>query len=81
MNSSNTHSFRGALSAAFAAAIVATFSFLSCVGSLACSMLPRRVPHRLTLAVVGALMALVLVLRPAGLTGGRELSLRRVGIG
>ena len=29
------------------------------------------------LVVVGAVMALVLVLRPSGLTGGRELSLRR----
>jgi branched-chain amino acid transport system permease protein len=29
--------------------------------------------------VVGALMALVLVLRPAGLTGGRELAVPRVG--
>ncbi|MBA2461925.1 MAG: hypothetical protein H0V45_09210, partial [Actinobacteria bacterium] len=29
------------------------------------------------LVVVGALMALVLVLRPTGLTGGRELTLRR----
>jgi len=29
------------------------------------------------LVVVGALMALVLVLRPSGLTGGRELTLRR----
>jgi hypothetical protein len=26
--------------------------------------------------VVGALMALVLILRPAGLTGGRELAFR-----
>jgi branched-chain amino acid transport system permease protein len=30
------------------------------------------------LVVVGALMALVLVLRPSGITGGRELRLRRV---
>jgi branched-chain amino acid transport system permease protein len=29
------------------------------------------------LVVVGAVMALVLILRPSGLTGGRELSLRR----
>ena len=29
------------------------------------------------LVVVGALMALVLILRPSGLTGGREVTLRR----
>jgi len=29
------------------------------------------------IVVVGALMALVLILRPAGLTGGREVSFRR----
>jgi branched-chain amino acid transport system permease protein len=37
-------------------------------------------PNGTRLVVVGALMALVLILRPAGLTGGRELSLRRVGL-
>jgi branched-chain amino acid transport system permease protein len=37
-------------------------------------------PNGTRLFVVGALMALVLILRPAGLTGGRELSLRRVGL-
>jgi branched-chain amino acid transport system permease protein len=36
-------------------------------------------PTGTRLVVVGALMALVLVLRPSGLTGGRELRLRRVG--
>ena len=35
-------------------------------------------PDGTRLAILGALMALVLVLRPSGLTGGRELSLRRV---
>jgi branched-chain amino acid transport system permease protein len=35
-------------------------------------------PSGTRLVVVGALMALVLVVRPSGLTGGRELSLRRV---
>ena len=35
-------------------------------------------PAGTRLVVVGALMALVLVLRPSGLTGGRELRLRRV---
>jgi branched-chain amino acid transport system permease protein len=34
-------------------------------------------PAGTRIVVVGALMALVLILRPAGLTGGRELSLRR----
>lgn len=34
-------------------------------------------PAGTRLIVVGALMALVLVVRPSGLTGGRELSLRR----
>ena len=34
-------------------------------------------PTRSRLVVVGAVMALVLILRPSGLTGGRELSLRR----
>ncbi|HSC90427.1 MAG TPA: branched-chain amino acid ABC transporter permease [Gaiellaceae bacterium] len=36
------------------------------------------VPAGTRLVVVSALMALVLVLRPSGLTGGRELRLRRV---
>lgn len=35
-------------------------------------------PNGSRLVVVGALMALVLVLRPSGITGGRELGLRRV---
>jgi branched-chain amino acid transport system permease protein len=35
-------------------------------------------PNGSRLVVVGALMALVLVLRPSGLTGGRELRLHRV---
>jgi branched-chain amino acid transport system permease protein len=34
-------------------------------------------PNGSRLVVVGALMALVLVLRPSGITGGRELSLPR----
>jgi branched-chain amino acid transport system permease protein len=34
-------------------------------------------PAGTRIVVVGALMALVLILRPAGLTGGRELSLRQ----
>jgi branched-chain amino acid transport system permease protein len=34
-------------------------------------------PAGTRIVVVGALMALVLILRPAGLTGGREVSLRR----
>ena len=34
-------------------------------------------PKGSRLVVVGALMALVLVLRPSGITGGRELSLPR----
>jgi branched-chain amino acid transport system permease protein len=34
-------------------------------------------PAGTRIVVVGALMALVLILRPAGLTGGRELSIRR----
>ena len=36
-------------------------------------------PAGTRIVVVGALMALVLILRPAGLTGGRELSLRGAG--
>jgi branched-chain amino acid transport system permease protein len=36
-------------------------------------------PGGTRIVVVGALMALVLVLRPSGLTGGRELSLGRLG--
>ena len=35
-------------------------------------------PDGSRLVVLGALMAAVLILRPAGITGGRELSLRRV---
>ncbi|HEU5280055.1 MAG TPA: branched-chain amino acid ABC transporter permease [Gaiellaceae bacterium] len=38
-------------------------------------------PAGTRIVVVGALMALVLILRPAGLTGGREASLRRPGTG
>ncbi len=34
-------------------------------------------PAGTRIVVVGALMAIVLILRPAGLTGGRELSIRR----
>jgi len=34
-------------------------------------------PGGTRIVVVGALMALVLILRPAGLTGGRELTLRQ----
>ena len=34
-------------------------------------------PSGTRIVVVGALMALVLILRPAGLTGGRELRLPR----
>jgi branched-chain amino acid transport system permease protein len=36
-------------------------------------------PEGTGLIVVGALMALVLILRPTGITGGRELSLGRLG--
>jgi branched-chain amino acid transport system permease protein len=35
-------------------------------------------PGGTRIVVVGALMALVLVLRPSGLTGGREISLPRL---
>jgi branched-chain amino acid transport system permease protein len=35
------------------------------------------VPTGTRLVAVGGLMALVLILRPSGLTGGRELTLRR----
>jgi branched-chain amino acid transport system permease protein len=38
-------------------------------------------PSGSRLVVVGALMALVLIVRPAGLTGGREVSLPRLGRG
>jgi branched-chain amino acid transport system permease protein len=37
-------------------------------------------PAGTRIVVVGALMALVLILRPEGLTGGRELSLRRTSM-
>jgi branched-chain amino acid transport system permease protein len=37
-------------------------------------------PSGTRIVVVGALMALVLILRPAGLTGGRELLLPRAGV-
>jgi branched-chain amino acid transport system permease protein len=37
-------------------------------------------PAGTRIVVVGALMALVLILRPTGLTGGRELALPRAGI-
>src|SRR5207248_11264110 len=36
-------------------------------------------PAGTRIVVVGALMALVLILRPTGLTGGREVSLQRAG--
>ena len=38
---------------------------------------PLDLPAGTRIVVVGALMALVLILRPVGLTGGRELSFRR----
>jgi branched-chain amino acid transport system permease protein len=34
-------------------------------------------PEGSRLVILGALMALMLILRPSGLTGGRELRLRR----
>jgi branched-chain amino acid transport system permease protein len=39
---------------------------------------PLNLPAGTRIVVVGAFMALVLILRPAGLTGGRELSFRRL---
>jgi branched-chain amino acid transport system permease protein len=39
---------------------------------------PLNLPAGTRIVVVGAFMALVLILRPAGLTGGRELSFRQL---
>jgi branched-chain amino acid transport system permease protein len=36
-------------------------------------------PDGTRLVTIGALMAIVLVLRPSGITGGREVTLRRRG--
>ena len=36
-------------------------------------------PSGSRIVVVGALMAIVLILRPSGITGGKEIRLRRVG--
>ena len=41
-----------------AALIVSSFSLMSGVGTFACGMLPRRLPVRFPLALVGALLAL-----------------------
>ena len=46
------------LSPTIAATIVSTFSLLSAAGSLACGLLPRRLPIRYALAVAGASIAL-----------------------
>jgi len=45
-----------------AALIVSSFSFMSGVGTLACGFLPRRLPLRFVLALVGLLLALGIVL-------------------
>jgi sugar phosphate permease len=53
-----SHLIERGVDAVTAAAIVATFSFMSGVGSLACSLLPRPLPHRAALGTVGVMMAL-----------------------
>jgi branched-chain amino acid transport system permease protein len=66
----------GAVVGAFAISAVDTF-----LGELEQGRTPLawEAPTGTRLVVVGAVMALVLVLRPSGLTGGREFRLRRVG--
>jgi len=51
------HLIERGVDATTAALIVSSFSFMSGVGTFACGMLPRRLPVRFTLAVVGALLA------------------------
>ena len=51
------HLIERGISPTVAAAIVATFSAASGLGTLACSLLPRRLPLRFVLAFVGAVMA------------------------
>jgi cyanate permease len=46
------------IDATTAALIVGSFSFMSGMGTLVCGLLPRRLPTRFALALVGALLAL-----------------------
>jgi MFS family permease len=67
-----------------AALIVASFSLMSGVGTLACGFLPRRLPIRLVLALVGVLLALgtLLLARVASPADGYvAASLFGLGIG
>ncbi|HJS76503.1 MAG TPA: MFS transporter [Burkholderiales bacterium] len=52
------HLVERGIDATTAALIVSSFSLMSGVGTFACGMLPRRLPVRLPLALVGALLAL-----------------------
>jgi MFS family permease len=52
------HLVERGIDATTAALIVGTFSLMSGVGTFACGMLPRRLPARFPLALVGALLAL-----------------------
>ena len=52
------HLVERGIDATTAALIVSFFSLMSGVGTFACAMLPRRLPVRLPLALVGALLAL-----------------------
>jgi MFS family permease len=52
------HLVERGIDATTAALIVSSFSLMSGVGTFACAMLPRRLPVRFPLAVVGALLAL-----------------------
>jgi cyanate permease len=51
------HLVERGLSPGTAALVVSAFSFMSGIGTLACGFLPRRLPIRYPLALLGALMA------------------------
>jgi MFS family permease len=52
------HLVERGIDATTAALIVGSFSFMSGMGTLVCGLLPRRLPTRFALALVGALLAL-----------------------
>jgi OFA family oxalate/formate antiporter-like MFS transporter len=66
------HLVERGIDATTAAIVVSSFSFMSGMGTLACGFLPRRVPVRFPLALVGALLALgaLLMARIASPTDG-----------
>jgi MFS family permease len=78
------HLVERGIDATTAAMIVSSFSLMSGVGTLACGLLPRRLPIRFVLALVGAMLALgtLLMMRIASPAQGYlAASLFGLGIG